>query len=402
MHKRNFRLLLFSSLYFAQGAIMSYFLTFNILYLGEAGYSPADVGIFQAVLVLPFVLKIFLGIFSDAVNLFGLGHRKPYILIGLLGQMLIIPWMGGIPVAEGLGTFAAMAFIGSISMALYDTCTDGLALDTTPENERGLVQGLMTGARAAGILVFLLIGGFITENFGWPWMFYAVGLAAVLPFILALTLREDPAQMQRKAFKWSAFKAFGQGAVLLLAAMGFVYTIALDGVLTFLSDYLREVLLVSMGNIGLLVALSMVGRIVGAVSNSYVTDRIGHKQSLFVAIVLASLACFGLSFVGGVWPVGVFGFLFGLAYGYYSSVYAAVAMDLSDPHISASMFAIFMMFINLGTVGGQAMGGLLTERLGFNGMVLVMGVLNLASIPLVIGIFRKRGETEREAALLHE
>ena len=45
MLTRNRRLLLFSALYFAQGTILSYFLTFNILYLGENGYSPEEVGI---------------------------------------------------------------------------------------------------------------------------------------------------------------------------------------------------------------------------------------------------------------------------------------------------------------------------------------------------------------------
>ena len=69
-------------------------------------------------------------------------------------------------------------------------------------------------------------------------------------------------------------------------------------------------------------------------------------------------------------------------------------MDFSDPHISASMFAIFMMFVNIGTAGGQSVGGMLTERLGFSGMVLVMGAINLINIPIVIGIFRRTQRLE--------
>lgn len=386
---RNFRLTLFGSLYLAQGAVMSFILTFNILYLGEAGYGPDDVGIFQAILLIPFILKIFLGMLSDAVNLFGLGHRKPYILIGLLTTAIVVIAAPHIPIAEGLETYAAVLLLGAIGMALYDTCTDGLALDTTPENERGLVQGLMTGARAAGILILLLAGGWIAGGLGWPWVFYAIALLTILPIPLVLMIKEDPAQMQRRAFQWSAFKALLRGTVILVALLGFLYTFTLDGVLTFLSDYLRASLQVSVGNIGMLVALSMVGRIIGAISNSWVTDRIGHRQSLFVAIALSFVACVGLALGGGVGLVALFGFLFGLAYGYYTSVYAAVAMDFSDPHIAASMFAIFMMFVNIGTAGGQTVGGILTEQLGFNGMVLVMGALNLLNILLVMRIFRK-------------
>jgi PAT family beta-lactamase induction signal transducer AmpG len=391
---RNLRLALFSGLYLAQGAVMSYFLTFNIVYLGQAGYGPDDIGIFQAILVVPFILKILLGMLSDGVNLFGLGHRKPYILIGLLTQGLVVFLAPQIPVAEGLELFALTLLLAATGMALYDTCTDGLALDTTPETERGLVQGLMNGARAAGILVMLLAGGWLVDNLGWRWYFYSIVILTLLPLPLVLMIREDPTQTRRQKFQWSAFKALGQGAVILLALMGFVQTLALDGVLTFLSDHLRAVLQVSVGNIGLLVALSMVGRILGAISNTWITDRVGHKPSLLVAIVLSFAAMFGLFLGGGITGIAIFGLVFGLAYGYFMAVYAAVAMDFSNPHILASMFAIFMMFVNIGTAGGQVMGGMLTERFGFNQMALILGIISLLNIPLVFGIFRRRREPE--------
>jgi MFS transporter, PAT family, beta-lactamase induction signal transducer AmpG len=391
---RNFRLALFGSLYFAQGAMMSYFLTFNILYLGEFGYGEADVGIFQAVLAVPFVLKIFLGMLSDGVNLFGLGHRKPYILIGLTLQSMAMLALASVSPAGNLGGFAALALVASISMALYDTCTDGLALDITPWDERGVVQGVMVGGRAAGILAMLLVGGWIVEALGWQAVFYIVSFLALLPLPLVQRVKEDPDRVLRQPFQWGAFKAFGKGAVLMLAVMGLVYSLAIDGTYTFLSDHLRDVMKVSIGNVGLLIALAMVGRIIGALSNAWLTDRIGHKQSLWVAIALTSLGSLGLALGGGVAMVAVSAFLFGLAYGYYTSVYAAVAMDFSDPRIAASMFAIFMMFINLGTVGGQALGGILTERLGFNLMCLVMGGVNLINVLLVFGVFR--GRTAKE------
>ncbi|MBN1177688.1 MAG: MFS transporter [Anaerolineae bacterium] len=386
---RSYRLALFSTLYFAQGAMMSYFLTFNILYLGEFGYTEGDVGIFQAVLAVPFVLKIFLGMLSDAVNLFGMGHRKPYILLGLLLQAGAVLILANVSPADGLGAFAVVAFLASIGMAMYDTCTDGLALDLTPKEEYGTVQGIMVGARAAGILALLLAGGTIAEAVGWPWLFYTVAFLTLLAGLVVLPFKEDPALTQRQPFEWRAFKAFGRGAVMMLAGVGFIYALAIDGIYTFLSDHLRDVMAISLGSVGLLIALAMAGRILGALSNSWLTDRIGHKRSLWVAVALTSAGSLGLALGGGIPMIALSGFLFGLAYGYYNAVYAAVAMDFSDPHISASMFAIFMMFINLGTVGGQMLGGTLTETLGFGAMTLVMGGINLLNLLLIFGIFRK-------------
>ena len=392
---KSFRIGLFSSLYFAQGMLMSYFLTFNILYLGAAGYTAGDVGIFQAILAIPFVLKIFLGMLSDGVNFFGLGHRKPYIALGLLGQIAAMAIAPSISVEGGLGVFAALAMVASISMALYDTCTDGLALDTTPDDERGQVQGAMVGARAAGILLMLVIGGEIAENVGWPWVFYSISLISLLPLglLLASGIREATAYTgRREKFQWKAFRRFASFPVALLVTIGFIYTISLDGVVTFLSDHLATVYGVPIGEVALLVALSMVGRIIGALTNSPVTDRIGDRQSLLVAIGLATVGCIGLALNLGIGWVGLFAFVFGLAYGYYNAVYAAVAMRFSSPAIAASMFAIFMMFVNLGTVGGQAIGGQLTERYGFETMVLVLGLINLVNIPVVMVLFRKRSD----------
>jgi predicted MFS family arabinose efflux permease len=282
-------------------------------------------------------------------------------------------------------------------MALYDTCTDGLAMDTTPENERGIIQGVMVGARAAGILLMLVVGGWLVDRFGWPAVFFSVSAISVLPMLLLIFsgIREsDDLDSKREPFQWAAFRSFGSLPVVLLAVLGFVYTISLDGILTFLSGHLASGYSMSVGSVGLLLALSMVGRILGALSNSWITDKIGDKQSLLVAIGLATLACLGLGFEFGVIWIGVFSFLFGLAYGYYSAVYAAVAMKLSRPEIAASMFAIFMTFLNIGTVGGQAVGGMLTEGLGFGAMALILGVLNLVNVPIVFGLFRKRFGTE--------
>ena len=94
----------------------------------------ADVGVFGAIALIPFVIKIFLGMLSDRVNLFGMGHRKPYILIGLIIQALCLVFAPFIDPAANYWGFVAMAFTLQMGMALYDTCTDGLALDTTPKN----------------------------------------------------------------------------------------------------------------------------------------------------------------------------------------------------------------------------------------------------------------------------
>jgi len=81
--RRAVRYTMFGLLYFTQGTILSYFTALNGLYFLSRGLSMTDLGVFSLIALIPFVIKILLGMLSDRVNLLGMGHRKPYILLGL-------------------------------------------------------------------------------------------------------------------------------------------------------------------------------------------------------------------------------------------------------------------------------------------------------------------------------
>ncbi|MCJ7694212.1 MAG: hypothetical protein MUO40_02200, partial [Anaerolineaceae bacterium] len=121
--KKFIRYLLFGSLYFTQGTILGYFAALNALYLLDKGLSMTNIGIFGTIALIPFVLKIFLGMLSDKVNLFKMGHRKPYIYIGLAVQYLCLVAIPFVDPKTSYWGFVAIAFTLQMGMALYDTCT---------------------------------------------------------------------------------------------------------------------------------------------------------------------------------------------------------------------------------------------------------------------------------------
>ena len=87
---RILRYTMFGSLYFTQGTILSFFTALNALYLLGFGVDMTRIGILGTIALMPFVIKVFLGMLSDKVNLFGLGYRKPYIFIGLSVQIICL------------------------------------------------------------------------------------------------------------------------------------------------------------------------------------------------------------------------------------------------------------------------------------------------------------------------
>jgi PAT family beta-lactamase induction signal transducer AmpG len=152
------RLTLFGAVYFVQGAVLTYFSTFNALYLRTFELSFTRIGIVGGITLIPFVLKVFIGLLSDRVNLIGLGHRKPYIILGLLMQTVAFLIFPAISPVEQFPLLVAMCLLAALGMSTYDTCTDGFSIDTTPEAERGVVQGIMVGGRAlSAVLVTAVI-----------------------------------------------------------------------------------------------------------------------------------------------------------------------------------------------------------------------------------------------------
>jgi len=389
MSDRERRFLHFSSVYFAQGVLLSYFLTFNILYLRQQGLQAGEIGLFQAALMVPFVLKILIGLLSDRFSLFGLGHRYPYILLGLSVQLAMILCLPLVALPQALTLFFVVALIAASGMAMYDTCTDGLAVETTPEKERSLIQGVMVGTRAAGILVTLVLGGWVIDAFGWSALFLTMAILTLPAVIFTLRYWQAPPPAERPGFDWSVFRLLLQRNTLLLAAMGVVYALALDSVLSYLSYHRGAGSVSDVALVSGLVALSMVGRIAGALFSGRISERLGYRRSFQVAIVLSVLACLSLSLNAGTLVLSLSSLMFGFSYGYYTTVYAATAMLLSDPRVAASMFAIFMMFLNLGVAGGQAIGGIVIGYFGFSALVLLMSIVSLLNLLLVRKLARE-------------
>lgn len=389
MSGKAIRYTMFGMLYFAQGAILSYFTALNALYLLSFDLTMSQVGIFSAIALTPFVLKIFLGMISDKINLFGLGHRKPYIMVGLLiqaGCLFVVPF---IHPGDQFGLLAFVAFVLMTGMALYDTCTDGLALDTTPPESEGTVQGIMVSGRALGVVVVSAILGLLAQLTTWRIAFWALGFVTLLPLLLVVQVPE-PKRPADRAFQWQAFRAFGRGRVIALALLGAAYSLVINGANEIVDPFLESQFGIGLLTAGLYTAVWGLGVVLGGLTGGRLTDRIGHKSAALGALGASLVTILALAFVVGpamAWPLV---FLFGLAFGYYETVYFATSMAFTEPRIAASMFAILMAVANIGTGVGLAMSGSLVDAIGYRWTFACIALLNLVALPLLLPIFQPR------------
>ncbi|BAJ63335.1 MFS transporter [Anaerolinea thermophila] len=388
-HSRFFRFSLFALIYFAEGAILSYFTALNGIYLLSFDVSMTQIGLIGSIALLPFVLKIFLGLISDRFNLFHLGHRKPYILIGLIVQFVCLLVVPHIHPGQQFALFAFLAFLLMSGQALYDTSTDGLALDTTAPEEEGTVQGIMVGGRALGVVLISSIIGWVAQNASWMWMFYLLALLTLIPLPLVLSLRESERTAQQR-FTWQGFSAFKSREVIALGILGALYSMIINAANQIVNPFLQQTFQISVSFAGFTTTIWGIGVILGGLLGGLLTDRLGQSRSVIAAVLLSLTSIFGLSLTPNAFVALFLVMVFGFAFGYYETVYFATSMRVTDPRIAATMFAILMGIANLGTGIGLALSGSLSDWIGFRNTFIVFALLNLLAFPLLPWVFPGR------------
>ena len=386
---RRLRMTLFTAVYFVEGALLTFFSAFNVLYLRSFDVSYTRIGIVGGITLIPFVLKLFIGLLSDRVPLFGLGHRKPYIVAGLALQALAAFAVAAVSPSDQFGLYVVLILFTALGMSTYDTTTDGLSVDTTPEEDRGLVQGLMVGGRALAGVVMALVMGALSQQGQWSGIFVILGVLALLVIPLALMVKDPGLGARAKALpQRGAFRAFLDLGFVLFLVLGMLYPFALYSANGMINAFLNEGLGVGLARVGVYTSVFGIGTIAGGILGGLLVKRVGRRLGLVLALLVTAVATFGLALVpsaGLAWGVVA---LFGIAFGYYETVYMAMGMDFCDPRIAAFMFAFIMAVGNIGIGAGQPVAGMLVDSVGFRTMFMIFAAVHVASLPLVWGIFR--------------
>ncbi len=250
-------------------------------------------------------------------------------------------------------------------MSTYDTTTDGLSIDTTPEEDRGLVQGLMVGGRALSAVVTAALMGLFSEKGQWSFIFYMIAVIGLIALVMAVFVKDTAERSSETRYSKDAFKSFKNKAFLLFLVLGIIYPLALYSTQGMVSAFLNEGLGISLGTVGLYTSVFGIGTILGGVIGGPLMKKVGERASVLTALIGTAVVTFVLAVTpsaGLMWAVV---FLFGFAFGYYETVYFAMGMDFSDPRIAAFMFSIIMAVGNIGIGLGQPLAGALVDGVGF-------------------------------------
>lgn len=401
---RSFMLTMFGMLYFVQGIITAFTQNFAKPYLDSFGVSANLIGIMVTLLLLPFVLKVFYGMLSDRVNLFGLGHRLPYIVIALLLTAVAIFIAGFVDPATSFWAFAGMILLAAFAVALFDTTADGLAVDSTPVSEQGRVQSVMTSGRAVGIIVMSVLIGWIANRFGYFPVFVILALSMLLPLFWVLQVREPKGGTVQGEFDWGAFKALLKPSYLVFAGYGIVSWFSQQGVDGLATYFMSNVFNATEPQIGSFGSIRGIGMVGGAFLTSWIVMRFGRKTAAYLIAGLVTFGALLFSAASSITYLLGIAVVWGVISGLNWTIYSLLAMTRADPRIAGTMFAISMAVSNIGWALGDGISTSLTDNWGFANVYLFLAATNLLTFPVLWWLFKmsptSENLSEEETAVL--
>jgi PAT family beta-lactamase induction signal transducer AmpG len=384
---RNGRFTLFGLLYFVQGAMLAYVLVFNNLYLRQFGATAGQLSLLNGLLVVPFVLKIGIGLLSDKVwltlPLLGSGHRVPYISLGLLVIAICGCGAAFIHPVTMYPLFLAAALVISLGLALYDTVMDGLAIDVTPDDEQGQVQAVMVVGRALGLVMMAAVYGRVITVLGWQIIFWVVALFALLPLPLLHFVRESEQRAATQTFSWQALRGLWRGEIGLFALYAIIYSVAIYGANAIITLFANEELGGTLIQVGDVAALSGIGMVLGGGLGVFLTGRATIWRQGVWTTWLVSLTLLLIAGAASLENIAVITLLWGVALAAAELVFITLAMAKSDRRMGAGQFALFMAISNAGTGAGQAATTGLIDSVDFRWIFVVLAAINVLAIPLL-------------------
>jgi EmrB/QacA subfamily drug resistance transporter len=103
-------------------------------------------------------------------------------------------------IANGATTLIAARTVQGVGAALMNPATLSIITATFPPRQRGTAIGIWAGVSAMALAIGPLVGGFITQNFSWSWVFFInvpIGILGIVAAYFFIDESRDTSHEQR-------------------------------------------------------------------------------------------------------------------------------------------------------------------------------------------------------------
>jgi len=272
-----------------------------------------------------FLLPFFGGL-SDKTHT-KLGKRTPYIIGGTAAAIVlmnILPVLdNGYYAVASTGKLVAFVIILGlllIAMGTYRSPAVALMPDVTPKPLRSKANAIINLMGAIGGAMYLAITAVLYPNSKTsgldhvnyqPLFIIVAAIMLVSVVLLVLTIKENKLVAENKALEekhpeWNLAVDDGSGKEVLPAevkkSLGFLlasialWFIGYNGVTTWFSTYVNEVMGQGIGGASTCLLIATVGAIVSYIPIGVIASKIGRKKTIQIGIIMLAI-CFALGYV---------------------------------------------------------------------------------------------------------
>lgn len=327
-------------------------------------------------------VNIFSGVLSDNIRM-RWGRRWPYILLGafLTSLALLVPALLPIAVLTVVSSYFMMQVFTNLSAGSYQP----LLPDIIQENQRGETsgfQGLMTlfgSAMGFGLSGYLVGAGEI----GYALVFMSATFVVTALFTIRTIRGPDrfPHEPAPISIGGAVREIFRPRTVVIsffwLVVGSFLIFMGSAGLTYFEAYYFEAILKISNPYFAVAIAglVVLLVAMVSAMVFGYLSDRVGRRNMIIGAAVVAGTATFFIPFLTNFYVFLIFASLVGGPLGIFNSVSFALASDLAPREETGK----YMAYSNL-AVGGASVVASVVDGV----MLFVFGA---SSLPAFIALF---------------
>ncbi|WP_263366265.1 MFS transporter [Edaphobacter bradus] len=318
------------------------------------------------------------------------GRRRPLMVCVLYFSTMTV-LSGFAPSYLAFMIFRALYGIG---MGGYWGIGAAYSMESAPRRKRGFLSGMMQGGYPFGYLMASIAIQTVPPRFGWQAMFVVGSVVAVLIVLITLKAPESDAwKLHRSPSIWS------MGATLMHNIRPFAYLLLVMTVMTCLShgtqdlypDFLKGLPWVTKATVFGMKAtygipvLYNVGAIIGAIIIGGLSERIGRRYALMIALTLCLISIPAWAFGGTLVAIVLGSFCMQTGVQGAFGVIPAHLNELS-PDAIRGLFTGFVY--QLGVLFSSplpALQNLLEKRLGYSWALTSFELCVIASLMLIFG-----------------
>ena len=322
--------------------------------------------------------------------------RKPMLIRATLGGALMVVLMGFAQNAEQLVLIRTVQGLltGIVS------ATSALVAATVPKEKSGESLGLIQTGTWVGVAVGPLIGGLVSEAFGYRASFWLTGAALALAGLAVIFWVQEefvpPPRKDRVNF-WEGYRKLLRAPdMAALYSASFFYSLGRSVTMPVMAFFFVE-LLSSNEGAAAFTGLSMGAKAaVGSVSAIFLgrlSDRVGHEKVLVAGALVAVLVYLPQLFVVNAWQLLFFQALTGVIAGAVMPATSALLNLRTPPGAHGTTFGLSNSVNSGGRLIAPMLGAAFFPLIGMRGVFGVTILVYLALALVALHILRKNASS---------